>query len=108
MTAAKRKPDTPEPTEWNQPGSLFESMERVPRPSLKRHKFSVEREVQAILDTINAGDSVRLVLKNAEDFRKAHMTLRHATRIHGAGFHYQRFGDRELRVWAEKVSGTKK
>lgn len=87
---------------WDQ-SKLFASMERVPRPALRRHKYHVEQEVQAILDTVEHGDAVKLKLINANDFRRAHMTLRHAIRKYGAGFHMIKDGQGYIKVWAEKV-----
>jgi len=106
MTARKAQPETVtnhQPADpWTQ-SELFKSMKRVPRPQLRRHKYQIEKEVEAILETVDRGDSVELELYNEADFRRAHMALRHAIRKHGEKFKYQKFGTTKLKVWAERL-----
>ena len=104
MVAARKR----DAIDWTEKESLFVEMKRVPRPVMSRHKYDTEKEIAAILKTVDEGDAVQLKLRSADDFKKAHMALRHGVRKFGAAFKYQRYGADELRVWAEKIAKVKR
>lgn len=79
----------------------------VERPMGTKNAWPVQKEVDAIVHTVESGKAVQLAFRTSEEMKRIQMALRHAVAKHDKIMHYRKGEGLRIVAWAESVARAK-